>query len=108
MCWHVSGYEHHSRAPLQPSPLHATTQQRMPSNVLSIPLKVSSLGSSVFSKALRNHIADSFTDTHPDAFTDDLREVGRLRDRVARMDVHLTNIDVALRYVPGWVGSTAC
>jgi len=71
----------------------------MPSNVLSIPLKVSPLGSSAFSKALRNHIAESFTDTHPDAFTNDLKEVAQLRNRVARMDVHVANVEAALRCV---------
>jgi len=69
----------------------------MPSNVLSIPLKASQLGSTALSRALRNHIAESFTDTHPDAFADDLKEVAVLRDRVARMDVHVANIDAALR-----------
>ncbi|UZJ52778.1 hypothetical protein CBS101457_002098 [Exobasidium rhododendri] len=70
----------------------------MPSNVLSIPLKASPLASSSFSKALRAHIAESFTDTHPDAFTDDYKEVARLRDRVAHMDVHTANVEAALRY----------
>lgn len=73
--------------------------QIMPSNVLSIPLKVSSLGSSAFSRALRSHIAESFTDTHPDAFTDDLKEVAVLRERVAHMDIHLASVEAALRWV---------
>lgn len=71
----------------------------MPSNVLSIPTKGSQLSSSALSRALRNHIAESFTDTHPDAFADDLKEVAVLRDRVIRLDIHIANIDAALRFV---------
>lgn len=71
----------------------------MPSNVLSIPTKASQLSSSALSRALRNHIAESFTDTHPDAFADDLKEIAILRDRVIRMDIHVANIDAVLRYV---------
>jgi programmed cell death 6-interacting protein len=70
----------------------------MPGNVLSIPVKVSPLSSSALSKVLRTHISEIFTDTHPDAFTDDLKAVAQLRDRVARMDVHVANTDAALRY----------
>lgn len=69
----------------------------MPSNVLSIPLKASPLASTSVSRALRNHIAEFFTDTHPDAFNDDLKEIAVIRDRIIRLDVHVANIDAALR-----------
>lgn len=70
----------------------------MPRNVLSIPAKTSPLSSSSLSKVLRAHIAEHFTDTHPDAFTDDLREVARIRGQVVRMDVHVSSVGAAQRY----------
>lgn len=72
---------------------------RMPRNVLSIPSKTSPLSSSAFSRAIRQHISVNFTDTHPDAFTEDLREIASLRDNVTHMDAHVVHVNAVLKCV---------
>lgn len=70
----------------------------MPRNVLAIPAKTSPLASTAFSKALREHIHSHFTDTHPDAFADDLKSIARLRDAITHSDVHVASIEAAQKY----------
>ncbi|MCO5573493.1 hypothetical protein L7F22_027264 [Adiantum nelumboides] len=71
----------------------------MPRNVLNIPPKASTLSSSSLSKVLRSHISEHFTDTHPDAFTDDLKQIARLHDHIVHMDTHVSNIESAQKYL---------
>lgn len=70
----------------------------MPRNVLHIPQKRSTLPSSALSNVLREQIAGQFTDSHPDAFVEDLREIASLRDRCVRMEPHTSSIVDAQRY----------
>ncbi|SPO38871.1 related to RIM20 - protein involved in proteolytic activation of Rim101p [Pseudozyma flocculosa] len=70
----------------------------MPRNILAVPAKrTPSLGAAL-AQAIRTYIAQSYADTHPDAFARDVRELCRLRDECCRLAVHVTSIDVALRY----------
>lgn len=67
-------------------------------NLLSIPLK-SSPPLSTLTPALRNHISTSYTDTHPSAFSSDIRELQRLRDEwSSTTDVHVSATDLGIRY----------
>ncbi|KIS67822.1 uncharacterized protein UMAG_11510 [Mycosarcoma maydis] len=70
----------------------------MPRNVLSIPLKRTPSVSSALSTAIRNYISNNYSDTHPDAFSNDLREFVRLRDQICSVEVHVSSVEPLLRY----------
>lgn len=70
----------------------------MPSNILSIPRKRTAALSGALSSAIRNYISQHYTDTHPEAFANDIREFGRLRDQIASLDTHVSATDHVLRY----------
>lgn len=70
----------------------------MPRNILSIPSKRTPCISAALTTAIRDYIANNYTDTHPDAFTSDIRDFVRLRDQVSLLEVHVSAIDALLRY----------
>lgn len=70
----------------------------MPKNVLSIPSKRTPSISAPLTAAIRNYIANNYTDTHPDAFTSDIRDFARLRDQISSADLHVSAIDTLLQY----------
>lgn len=70
----------------------------MPPNILAIPQKRTPSISTPLNTAIRNYIAHNYTDTHPDAFSSDIRDFARLRDQISRPDVHITSIEPILRY----------
>ncbi|CBQ68491.1 conserved hypothetical protein [Sporisorium reilianum SRZ2] len=70
----------------------------MPRNILSIPPKRTPSISSAFTTAIRSYISDNYTDTHPDAFTSDIRDFVRLRDQISSVEVHVSAVEPLLRY----------
>ena len=70
----------------------------MPKNVLSIPAKRTPSITAPLTAAIRNYIANNYTDTHPDAFTNDIRDFARLRDQISSADLHVSAIDTLLQY----------
>lgn len=73
----------------------------MPKNILSIPIKTSPSQPSLsgpLAHAIRTYISENYTDTHPDAFGRDVRELCRLREECAKLEVHVTSVDGAIRY----------
>jgi programmed cell death 6-interacting protein len=69
----------------------------MPANILAIPHKCSRSLSSHLSKAIRTYIAEHYTDTHPDAFADDIKHYVKLRDECCKLEVHKSCVDLASR-----------
>ncbi|EST04478.1 ALIX V-shaped domain protein [Kalmanozyma brasiliensis GHG001] len=70
----------------------------MPRNILSIPPKRTPSISGALTSAIRTYISDNYTDTHPDAFTNDIRAFVQLRDQVSSLEIHVSAIDPLLRY----------
>ncbi|PWY97686.1 BRO1-domain-containing protein [Testicularia cyperi] len=70
----------------------------MPKNILAIPQKRTPALSKALSSAIRTYISQHYTDTHPDAFANDVRDFCRHRDDLASIEVHTSAIDTALRY----------
>ncbi|KAJ9474069.1 pH-response regulator protein palA/RIM20 [Pseudozyma hubeiensis] len=70
----------------------------MPRNILAVPPKRTPSISSALTTAIRNYISENYTDTHPDAFSNDLREFVRLRDQINTPEVHVSSIEPLLRY----------
>ncbi|SPO28280.1 related to RIM20 - protein involved in proteolytic activation of Rim101p [Ustilago trichophora] len=70
----------------------------MPRNILSIPPKRSPAISTPLTAAIRNYISHNYTDTHPDAFSNDIRDFVRLRDQISSVEVHVSAIEPLLRY----------
>jgi programmed cell death 6-interacting protein len=68
------------------------------SNLLSIPFKTPS--DLDIKHALSEHIRNTYTDTHPDAFKWDIAHWAGLRASVAAQTVHLNQVDVLLRCRP--------
>ncbi|TKY89532.1 hypothetical protein EX895_001317 [Sporisorium graminicola] len=70
----------------------------MPRNILSIPPKRTPSISGALTTAIRSYISNNYTDTHPDAFSDDVRDFVRLRDQISSVEVHVSAIEPLLRY----------
>ena len=70
----------------------------MPRNILSIPPKRTPAISSPLTTAIRNYIAHNYTDTHPDAFANDIRDFVRLRDQISSVEVHVSAVEPLLHY----------
>ncbi|SPO29573.1 related to RIM20 - protein involved in proteolytic activation of Rim101p [Ustilago trichophora] len=70
----------------------------MPRNILSIPPKRSPAISTPLTAAIRNYISQNYTDTHPEAFSNDIRDFVRLRDQIGSVEVHVSAIEPLLRY----------
>ncbi|CDR99087.1 hypothetical protein, partial [Sporisorium scitamineum] len=70
----------------------------MSRNILSIPPKRTPSISSVLTTAIRSYISNNYTDTHPDAFSNDIRDFVRLRDQISSVEVHVSAIEPLLHY----------
>ncbi|KDN53419.1 BRO1-domain-containing protein [Tilletiaria anomala UBC 951] len=70
----------------------------MTANILALPLKYSHPVSSHLVEAIKNHIAEHYTDTHPDAFAEDIATFVRFRDECYKLETHRSCLDLALRY----------
>ncbi|PWN46889.1 BRO1-domain-containing protein [Violaceomyces palustris] len=70
----------------------------MPRNILALPPKTSPNISNPLTKAIREYISQNYSDTHPDAFSDDLVQLCRLREESSNLPVHITSVHRALAY----------
>ncbi|SOV02700.1 related to RIM20 - protein involved in proteolytic activation of Rim101p [Ustilago sp. UG-2017a] len=70
----------------------------MPRNIVSIPPKRTTSISTPLATAIRNYISHNYSDTHPDAFNNDIRDFVRLRDQLSSNEIHISAIEPLLRY----------